>query len=376
MPDYRQEIPFFDTAIYNPKQRSQIDLAIQSVLDHGKYINGPEVYEFSEQLSKYLNVKHVVPCANGTDALTISLLALDLQRGDEVIVPVFNYVAAAEAVEILGLTPIFVDVSYEGFNVEAPEIEKKINSRTKAIIITHLFGAAAKINLIVDLAHRYNIAVIEDIAQALGTELNHKKVGTYGDIGCISFFPTKNLACFGDGGAIITNNEMIANKAKMIANHGQTNKYEHKIAGCNSRLDTLQAAILNVQLLYLEDNLNKRRAIADKYQDGLKGISEIYLPVQQQNSFDTFNQYCILLRSKEVRQELQNNLKNSGIGVMIYYPKPLHIQEAFARYEHKVNDFPVAEDLCNRILALPVFPDLKEKQLQYIISKIRNFFNQ
>ncbi|MCJ0741516.1 DegT/DnrJ/EryC1/StrS family aminotransferase [Pedobacter montanisoli] len=376
MPDYRQEIPFFDTAIYNPKQRSQIDLAIQSVLDHGKYINGPEVYEFSEKLSTYLNVKHVVPCANGTDALTISLLALDLQRGDEVIVPVFNYVAAAEAVEILGLTPAFIDVSNKDFNIEVKEIEKRINSKTKAIIITHLFGAAAKIDHIVDLAHKYNIAVIEDIAQAVGTELNQRKVGTYGDIGCISFFPTKNLACFGDGGAIITNNEVIANKAKMIANHGQTNKYEHKIAGCNSRLDTLQAAILSVQLLYLEDNLNKRRAIAEKYQDGLKDISEICLPVQQQNSFHTFNQYCILLRSKEVREELQNDLKNSGIGVMIYYPKPLHIQEAFARYEHKVNDFPVAEDLCNRILALPVFPDLREEQLQYIISQIRNFFNQ
>lgn len=376
MLDYKAEIPFFNAIIRDSQQRLQIDLAIQKVLDHGKFINGPEVQAFSDSLSRYLNTKYTIPCANGTDALTISLLALGLQRGDEVIVPVFNYIAAAEAVELLGLTPIFVDVSYGDFNVEAAEIEKKINSRTKAIIITHLFGSAAKANLIVDLAHRYNIAVIEDMAQALGTELNHKKVGTYGDIGCISFFPTKNLACFGDGGAIITHNEVIAKKAKMIANHGQTNKYEHKVIGLNSRLDTLQAAILNVQLLYLERNLNRRRNIASQYRQGLKNIAEISLPVEQQGSLHTFNQYCILLKSKELRQSLYSELKNSGIGVMIYYPKPLHMQEAFNQYQLKENEFPVAEDLCNRVLALPIFPDLQEEQLQYIINRIRKFFNQ
>lgn len=376
MLDYKAEIPFFDTVIYDNQHRLQIDSAIQKVLNHGKFINGPEVREFSDTLSRYLDVKYIIPCANGTDALTISLLALGLQRGDEVIVPVFNYVAAAEAVEILGLTTVFVDASDENFNVEAEKIEEKITSKTKAIIVTHLFGLSAKIDQIVGLARKYKISVIEDIAQAVGAEFNHKKVGTYGEVGCISFFPTKNLACFGDGGAIITNNEVIAEKARMIANHGQTGKYEHKIIGFNSRLDTLQAAVLNVQILYLEENLSKRRFIANQYRDGLKDITEICLPDEQEGSLHTFNQYCILLKNKEQRQNLYNELRNAGIGVMIYYPKALHLQEAFSRYQFKENEFPVAEDLCNRVLSIPIFPNLPEEQLQYIIAQIRKFFNQ
>jgi len=377
MLDYKSvkiNIPFFDAVVQYLAQKEEIDVAIQKVLCKGVFINGLEVTEFSSRLASYLNVNDVVPCGNGTDALYLALLALNLEKGDEVIIPTFNFIAVAEVVALLGLIPVFVDSQDNDFNIDPSKIEGSISPKTKAIVVVHLFGAVADMERINLIAKKHKLFVVEDVAQSLGSEYKGQKAGTIGHIGCTSFFPTKNLACFGDGGAIFTNDKRLAKKIKMLTNHGQINKYEHQLIGVNSRLDTLQAAILNVQMVHLEKNIAKRRAIAKKYTDELGEIDSIKLPYEAINTLHSYNQYCVLLPDKAVRDGVKENLRQNGIGSMVYYPKPNHLQAAYAMYGYTSGDFPIAEKLCNRILALPIFPTLLAQQQDYIIKNIKDFF--
>lgn len=367
------KIPFFDASAGYASNREEIDGAIKSVLENGTYINGPEVGVFAERLANYLIVNYAVPCANGTDALCLALMAIGLKRGDEVIVPTFNFIAAAEAVAYLGLVPIFADVDAISFNICPKSIEEKITSQTRAIIVVHLFGGAASMEDIMKLANQHQIPVIEDVAQSLGGEYAGKKLGTFGAIGCTSFFPTKNLACFGDGGAIFTNDEELAHKVKMLANHGQQQKYVHQYIGINSRLDTLQAAVLLCQLRHLDHYIEKRRTLAKRYVNGLRDLT-IVLPEETAEIKHTFNQYCIQLSNLPERDHLKKYLQDQGISTMIYYSQPNHLQEAFTSFGYKAGDFSIAEQLCNKVLALPVFPALSFEHQDYIIEHIKSFF--
>ncbi|WP_461791435.1 DegT/DnrJ/EryC1/StrS family aminotransferase [Pedobacter sp.] len=372
MPDCKIKVPFFDASANYISNRLQIDEAVKKVLESGSYINGPEVGLFADSLANYLNVDHVVPCANGTDALCLALMGMDLKRNDEVIVPAFNFIAAAEAIAFLGLVPVFADVDSHHFNICAKSIEEKITSKTKAIIVVHLFGGAASMDDIIRVANQHQIPVIEDVAQSLGSEYGEKKLGTFGTIACTSFFPTKNLACFGDGGAVFTNNEKLAHKVKMLANHGQQQKYVHKYIGVNSRLDTLQAAVLLCQLNTLDQDIEHRRTLAKRYANGLCDLT-ILLPEETAGIKHSYNQYCIQLSDFQQRDDLKKYLMDQGISTMIYYSQPNHLQEAFGSFGYKAGDFPVAEQLCNKVLALPVSPSLTFEHQDYIIEQIKRF---
>jgi len=338
----------------------------------GNYINGSEVTEFASNLADYLDVAKVIPCANGTDAITLALMALKLEKGDQVIVPTFNFIAAAEAVALLGLEPVFVDIDASSFNINVAELEKHVSSRTKAIIVVHLFGLAVDMHPIMDLAKKCNLFVIEDVAQTLGGTYQNKKLGTIGHIGCTSFFPTKNLACFGDGGAVFTNDLGLATKLKMLANHGQAKKYDHQYVGLNSRLDTIQAAILKVKLSQLDEEIDSRRKVAGYYFQNLNHIKSISLPIKDREH--TFNQFCILLEDQKTRDQLRDYLKENDVDTMVYYPKPTHLQAAFSIYGYVEGSFPVSEDLCSRVLALPIFPSLNTETQDHIIDLVIRFF--
>lgn len=372
MLDFKVKVPFFDASQLYKTDKAVLNEVIQKVLIEGTYINGPEVNTFSDNLANYLNISHVIPCGNGTDALCLALMALGLNKGDEVIVPTFNFIAAAEAVSFLGLVPVFADVSAEDFNITAENIEEKITSKTKAVIVVHLFGASADMQSIADLANKHQIYVIEDVAQALGSEYKGEKLGTFGTIGCTSFFPTKNLACFGDGGAVFTNDYSLGKKLKMLANHGQQKKYEHQYVGINSRLDTLQAAILCQQLTKLDLNIENKIASAQRYKVGLKSLN-ITTPQKREYTKHSFNQYCILLQTSKERDQLETYLRDQSISTMIYYSKPNHLQEAFSSLGYKIGDFPIAEDICSRVMALPIANITIEEQ-DHIINHIKSFF--
>ena len=373
MLDYKIKVPFFNASLQYNAHKATLDKAMQKVLSEGAYINGPEIGIFADNLADYLNINHVIPCGNGTDALCLALMALDLNRGDEVIVPAFNFIAAAEAVVLLGLVPVFTDVNAENFNVDAESVAKKITSKTKAIIVVHLFGAAADMDPIMALAEEHQIQVIEDVAQSLGSEYKGRKLGTIGMIGCTSFFPTKNLACFGDGGAVFTSDTKLAGKVKMLANHGQKKKYQHQYIGVNSRLDTIQAAILIHQLKHLDDNIEKRIKLAQRYADGLNNLN-IKLPVKTVADKHSFNQYCIQLQDQSQRDSLKAYLEDQDISTMVYYATPNHLQEASLFLKYKEGDSPIAEDICKKVLALPISSALSFEQQDYVIEHINRFF--
>lgn len=368
------QVPFFDGKRIYASRRDEIDKAISEALADGTYINGVAVKEFSIHLASYLGIENVIPCGNGTDALTLALMALNLKVGDEIIVPTFNFVAAAEAIVLLGLIPMFVDASFDDFNLDPEKIEALITDKTKAIIIVHLFGASAQVDKITEIAKKYQLYIIEDVAQSLGGKFDGSFLGTFGHIGCTSFFPTKNLACFGDGGALFTNNPDLAKKIRILANHGQEKKYKHIEIGMNSRLDTLQASILDVQLRYLDFDIEKRRTIANIYYQELKSISSINLPFEKEKMFHSFNQYCIALPNRDVRDGLMFYLNQYCVGTMIYYPLAMHQQKAFMTYSCREENLLVSENLCSRVLALPVFPGLTTQEQSYIIKIIKNFF--
>lgn len=360
--------------------KPEVDTGIQEVIDACAFINGPQVKTFADELAGYTGAKHVITCANGTDALLIALMSLGLKPGDEVIVPAFTYVAPAEAVCLLGLTPVMVDVDPETFNVTAECIEKAISPQTKAVIPVHLFGQPCDMEPIMMLAERYGLYVIEDNAQSIGaaytfSDRSQKQTGTIGHIGCTSFFPSKNLGCYGDGGAIFTDDDSIAEKLKMTANHGQKIKYRHSIIGCNSRLDTIQAAVLRAKLPHLSEYRDARRTAADYYDKGLSVIAGIKTPARQCNSYHVFNQYTLRITGRQ-RDGLKKFLNERGIPAMVYYPLPLHEQEAFRSIARKGGDLDISSELCGSVLSIPMHTELTPEIQDMVIAAIKDFFKE
>ncbi len=356
--------------------KPEIDLAIQQVLDSTAFIQGPQVGEFATALSRYIGGAHVIPCANGTDALQIAMMALELKHGDEVILPVHTYVATAEVIALLGLKPVFVDVEKETFNIDVNQIESKITAKTKAIVPVHLYGQCSDMEQIMKIASARNIHVIEDVAQALSADYifsngSRQKAGTIGTIGTTSFFPSKNLGCFGDGGAIFTKDASLAERLKMMSNHGQKIKYYHESIGVNSRLDTLQAAVLNVKLKYLDDYTRRRNEVASYYDHALKDIGGVITPLRVSYSTHVFHQYTLIA---ERRDELKKHLEARGIPTMIYYPVPLHFQKAYRQAGVEEGSFPVTESLSKSVISLPIHTEMKTDELEFITNTIKEFY--
>ena len=360
------------------KIKEQIDKNIINTIRSGKLINGPIVREFSDKLAKFLEVKHVIPCANGTDALQIAFMALGLEPGDEVICPAWTYVATAEAAAILGLTPVMCDVNPNTFNVTSEDIEPLITKKTKAIVPVHLYGQSCDMEPIMNLAKKYNLKVIEDNAQAIGCKYTFsdgvtKLTGTIGDIGTTSFYPSKNLGAYGDGGAIFTNNDDLADKIYLAANHGQNKRYHHKIIGCNSRLDSIQAEILNIKLKYLTDYNNNRNIMANNYNLAFDTIEEVQIPTIIKNSTHVYHQYTLKILNKK-RDELKQFLLENGIPSMIYYPIPLYKQEAFNKFVDDGYELINTEELSKSVISLPIHTELENSNQDYIIENVLNFF--
>jgi len=356
--------------------KPEIDKAIEEILTSTAFIQGPQVKEFADALGEFVNTDHVIPCANGTDALQLAMMALDLKPGDEVIVPVHTYVATAEVIALLGLTPVFVDVDEETFNIDPRKIEKVVTKKTKAIVPVHLYGQCADMESILKIAAAHSLYVIEDTAQALGavyqfSDGTRKSAGTMGTIGTTSFFPSKNLGCFGDGGAIFTADAGLAEKLHMIANHGQRVKYHHDIVGINSRLDTLQAAILKVKLKYLKEYEAKRNEVAAFYDANIRSDS-IITPVRVTNSNHVFHQYTVKITDGS-RDEFRKYLTEHGIPSMIYYPVPLHLQPAYRQPGLGEGSFPVTERLSKSVISLPIHTEFEPGQLGYICDTINKF---
>jgi len=356
------------------KIKAEVDAGIQEVINTTAFINGPAVKEFQASLETYLGVKHVIPCANGTDALQIAMMALGLKPGDEVITASFTYVATAEVIGLLGLTPVLVDVDPDTFDIDVDAIVRNITPKTKAIVPVHLFGQCANMERIMEIARQHNLYVIEDVAQAIGADYTFSngtkaKAGTIGTVGCTSFFPSKNLGCYGDGGAIYTNDEELAKKLKMISHHGQSVLYKHDVLGVNSRLDTMQAVVLNAKLKHLDEYAAARRAAADFYDKALANQPKLKTPVRSKNSTHVFHQYTLQLNGID-RAKLREQLAERGIPAMIYYPIPLHEQNAFKSDRFKKGDFPVTEKLCNCVLSLPMHTELDTDTLEYITKNL------
>lgn len=357
--------------------KDEVDSAINRVLMSTAFIQGPEVKEFAKALSAKTQNAHVVTCANGTDALQVAMMALGLKRGDEVILPVHTYVATAEVVALLGLEPVFVDVDKDTFNIDVQQIEGKITNRTKAIVPVHLYGQCADMEPILDIAQRNNLFVIEDAAQAIGSTYTFsngetKKAGTMGNAGTTSFFPSKNLGCFGDGGAIFTHDGALAEAMHMISTHGQKIKYHHDVVGINSRLDTLQAAILNVKLKFLEEYTNKRNEVAAYYDKALAACNFIERPARALNSTHAFHQYTLKTKGID-RDHFKKYLEDNGIPSMIYYPVPLHLQKAYRKPEFGVGSFPVTEHLSKVVISLPIHTEMTNEELAYICESIKAY---
>ncbi len=361
---------------YN-KIKNEIDAVVLECIASAEFINGPAVSSFGENLCRYLGSNHVIPCANGTDALQIALMALGLERGDEVIVPAFTYVATAEVIALLGLTPVMVDVSLDSFNITPEHIENAITPRTRAVVPVHLFGQSCEMEPIMEVAHKHGLFVIEDNAQAIGSETEFegriRKTGTVGHIGCTSFFPSKNLGCFGDGGAMFTDDDEIAVRLRMIANHGQAKKYYHSVVGVNSRLDTIQAGILNVKLNYLDEYSEARQRTAAYYDDAFDDVEGIKIPIRETRSTHVYHQYTLQV-PETLRDDLQNHLKEKGIPSMIYYPLPLYRQEAFRHFSSDGFELSATEELCKRVLSLPIHTEMSCPTQDYIIDAVRSFF--
>lgn len=354
--------------------KPEVEKAFSGILENAQFINGPEVKEFQKELEDYLGVKHVIPCANGTDALQIALMALGLKPGDEVITPSFTYIATTEVIALLGLKPVFVDVDKDTFCIDPAQIEQAITSKTKAIVPVHLYGQAANMTEIMSVADKHGLFVVEDNAQAIGCDYKDSgKTGTIGHIGCTSFFPSKNLGCYGDGGAICTNDDELAEKMRMIANHGQSKRYYHDIVGCNSRLDSLQAAVLRIKLRRLDDYLNARRAVADHYDQFLAQFEGVKAPLRNDYSRHVFHQYTLTLEGYD-RDALNTHLAEHDIPSMIYYPVPAHRQKMFESFGSEATELPVTDWLTERVISLPIHTEFDQEQLDYITHHLGEFF--
>jgi UDP-2-acetamido-2-deoxy-ribo-hexuluronate aminotransferase len=360
------------------KIKPEIDAAIMDVIESTAFINGPAVQQFQKDLEAFLGCKHVIPCANGTDALQIALMSLDLQPGDEVITTSFTFVATVEVIELLKLKPVMVDVDPQTFNIDPAEIRKAITPRTKVIMPVHLFGQCADMEGIMSIAEEFNLKVIEDNCQAIGADFRFSngdtaKAGTIGHIGCTSFFPSKNLGAYGDGGAIFTNDDQLANGMRYIVNHGMVVRYYHDMIGVNSRLDSIQAALLSVKLKYLDEYIAARQKAAQFYNDQLEALPALKTPVAAAFSTHVFHQYTLIAVDFN-RDDLMKYLSEHEIPAMIYYPVPLHLQKAYAHHGYNTGDLPVTEELSRNVFSLPMHTELSEEQLAFICNTITNYF--
>ena len=362
------------------KIQAEVDQAVLNTIRSSAFINGPEVKSFQAELEKYLNAKHVIPCANGTDALQIAMMALNFQPGDEVITANFTYVATAEVIALLKLKPVLVDVYPGTFTLNPKAVEAAITPKTKAIVPVHLFGQCAEMEAIMDIAKKHNLYVIEDNAQAIGADYcfkdGHKqKAGTIGTIGCTSFFPSKNLGCYGDGGAIFTNDDELAKKIRMVANHGQSVQYYHDEVGVNSRLDSIQAAILRIKLRHLDEYADARRKVAAYYDKAFANHPHLIIPERTTVSNHVFHQYTLVLKDAD-RAKLREYLAGRDVPCMIYYPVPLHLQKAYSDPRYKKGDFPITEWLCENVFSLPIHTEMNEETLKYITDCVLDFFSK
>lgn len=373
-------IQMVDTKTQYHKIKPEVDKAVIDVMESTAFINGKIVQDFASNLSAYLGIKHTIPCANGTDALQIAMMALGLQPGDEVITPSFTYIATTEVIALLKLTPVFVEVDPKTFCIDPASVEKAITPKTKAIVPVHLYGHAAPMEEIMAIALQHKLYVIEDNAQAIGCDYtfkngHKKKTGTIGHIGTTSFYPSKNLGAFGDGGAIFTDNDELAKKLKMMANHGQSRQYYHDVVGCNSRLDSVQAAILDIKLRHLDDYAAARRKVADYYNKAFAGHSKITTPFRAPYSDHVFHQYTLQLEGVN-RDELKKHLADNNIPSMIYYPVPGHKQKMFDQFDTASQVMPVTDWLTERVISLPIHTEMEEEQLKFITSKVLEFVNK
>lgn len=369
-----------DTKTQYQKIKKEVDAAVLAVMESSQFIGGKEVSEFADSLAKYNGSRYVIPCANGTDALQIALMALGLKAGDEIITPSFTYIATVEVAALLGIKPIFVEVDKKTFCIDPAVIEKAITPKTKAIVPVHLYGHAANMEAIMHLSEKHNLFVIEDNAQAIGNDYtfsngNIKKTGSIGHIGCTSFYPSKNLGAFGDGGAIFTDDDNLAQKMRMIASHGQSKRYYHDVVGCNSRLDAMQAAILNIKLTHLDEYIAARIKAADYYDKAFAGNKKIDTPYRDNNNKHVFHQYTIILHDTN-RDELHQFLADKGVPSMIYYPVPAHRQKMFDAFGGNKYQLPDTDWLTERVISLPIHTELEEEQQQLIVSQVLEFVNR
>ncbi len=375
-----RKIQMVDLKSQYEKMKPEVDAAIQEVIDATAFVNGPAVKRFQENLEKYLGVKHVIPCANGTDALQCAMMALGLKPGDEVITTSFTFIATAEVIALLGLTPVLVDVDADTFNIDPAAVERAITPKTKAIVPVHLFGQSADMEAIMEIARKHKLHVIEDNCQAIGADYifsdgTRKKAGTIAEVGCTSFFPSKNLGCYGDGGAIFTNDDTIATNLRYIVNHGMVKRYYHDMIGVNSRLDSIQAAVLDVKLKRLDDYAAARNRAAEHYNKAFASCSKLKTPVRFNKSSHVFHQYTLVTDGID-RAALQDYLQTKDIPAMIYYPVPLHMQKAYLDPRYKEGDFPVTEMLCQKVVSLPMHTELDEEQLNHITTSVLEFINK
>lgn len=363
----KNNIQMVDTKTQYLKIKNEIDDAIHSVIDSTQFIQGPAVKKFETNVEKYLGTKHAIGCASGTDALQIAMMALDIKPGDEILTTPFTFVATTETIAILGAVPVYVDIDPRTFNIDTAKIEAKITPRTKAIMPVHLYGQPCDMDEVMKIADKHGLYVIEDAAQAMGAKYKDKMICTIGHIGCISFYPSKNLGAFGDGGMLTTNDDALAEKIRMIISHGSKKKYYHETLGVNSRLDSIQAAILDVKLKYLDDYCDQRYKAAMKYNEKFKGV--FVTPYIMPGVKHIFHQYSIRVKNRDKMMEF---LKSEGIPSMIYYPVPLHMQEAY-KYDYKPGDYPVSEEIAGDIISLPMHTELSDEEIDLIASKVIEF---
>lgn len=376
-----KKIQMVDLISQYEKIKPEVVSAVTEIMDKAQFINGPDVKEFQTELATYLGAEHVIPCANGTDALQIAMMALDLKPGDEVITPSYTYIATTEVVGLLRLKPVFVDCEKDSFNISPAAIEKAITPKTKAIVPVHLYGQACDMEAIMQIAEKHDLYVIEDNAQAIGSDYTFKdgtkkKTGTIGHIGCTSFFPSKNLGCYGDGGALCTNDEALAEKLRMVANHGQSKRYYHDRVGCNSRLDSIQAAVLRIKLRRLDEYISARRKAAAYYDNSFKDVEAIKTPTRNDFSNHVFHQYTLQLTDDIDRDGLVEFLASKDIPAMIYYPVPAHRQKMFAELDTECGDLTVTDWLTTRVFSLPMHTELSEDQLEFICKAVKEYLEK
>jgi dTDP-4-amino-4,6-dideoxygalactose transaminase len=375
-----RKIQMVDLQSQYAKIKQDIDAGIQEVIDSASFVKGQKVAEFQAHLEQYTGAKHVINVGNGTDALQIALMGLGLKPGDEVITPTFTFIATAEVVALLGLTPVVVDVNWETMNMDIESVRRAITSHTKAIVPVHLFGQCADMEPLMELAEEHHLYVVEDACQAIGAKYTFsngetKQAGTIGHIGCTSFFPSKNLGCYGDGGAIFTNDDELAARMRAIANHGMVVRYHHDMVGVNSRLDSIQAAVLDAKLPHLDEYISARQRAAAFYDRAFANNNKVLIPGRQAHSTHVFHQYTLRVVGAD-RDQLREGLAERGIPAMIYYPVPLHQQKAYRDPRYKDGDFPIAEKLAACVLSLPMHTELDEEQLEYITSNVQDLLAQ